>query len=401
MPAGNATGWVIPNLPAIASAYDIYCNCIKAGPAGGPGDFTLSSITNGNARGNNRTVTERDDGFYLMGEFKADLWDIPLRGNFGVRHVKTELEAIGYQAAGGGTAVKVNHEYKDTLPSMNIAANLTRDFIVRFGAAKVMTRPQLGFLSPGGTISTTGTLTINTGNPLLKPFRAKTFDSSFEYYFGKNAFVGLGLFQKNIDTYIQSLRTNVAFRETGLPLSLLPANFSGDEQFQVTAPINTDGGKLKGFELNYQQPFTFLPGLGRNFGTVLNYTKVSSKIEYAVSPTSSERIVDDLLNLSPKSWNATFYYDDGKFSARVSGAKRSSFLTRVPGQNNNDVEGKNESFNVDVSLSYKWNEKLEFTLEGVNLTNEPNDQFISRARNSVVVNNVTGREFLAGLRYKF
>jgi outer membrane receptor protein involved in Fe transport len=56
---------------------------------------------------------------------------------------------------------------------------------------------------------------------------------------------------------------------------------------------------------------------------------------------------------------------------------------------------------VDVSLSYKWNEHLEFTLEGVNLTNEANDQFISRARNSVVVNNVTGREFLAGLRYKF
>jgi TonB-dependent receptor len=401
MPAGNATGWVIPNLRAIAAAYDIYCNCIKAGPAGGPGDFTLSSITNGNARGNNRTVTERDDGFYLMGEFKYDLWDIPVRGNFGVRHVKTELEAIGYQAAGGGTAVKVNHEYKDTLPSFNLAANLTRDFIVRVGAAKVMTRPQLGFLSPGGTISTTGTLTINTGNPLLKPFRAKTFDSSFEYYFGKNAFVGLGLFQKNIDTYIQSLRTNVAFRETGLPLSLLPANFTGEEQFQVTAPINTDGGKLKGFELNYQQPFTFLSGWARNFGTVLNYTKVSSKIEYAVSPTSNERIVDDLLNLSPKSWNATFYYDDGKFSARVSGAKRSSFLTRVPGQNNNDVEGKNETFNVDISLSYKWNERLEFTLEGVNLTNEPNDQFISRARNSVVVNNVTGREFLAGLRYKF
>lgn len=401
MPGGNVTGWVIPNLSAIAAAYDIYCNCIKAGPAGGPGDFTLSSITNGNARGNNRTVFERDTGFYLMGEFKYDLWDIPVRGNFGVRHVKTELEAIGYQAAGGGTAVKVNHDYKDTLPSLNIAANLTQDFIVRFGAAKVMTRPQLGFLSPGGTISTTGTLTINTGNPLLKPFRAKTFDSSFEYYFGKNAFIGLGLFQKNIDTYIQSLRNQMSFRETGLPLSLLPANFTGEEEFAVTAPINTDGGKLKGFEINYQQPFTFLPGWGRNFGTVLNYTKVSSKIEYAISPTSADRIVDDLLNLSPKSWNATFYYDDGKFSARLSGAKRSSFLTRVPGQNNNDVEGKNETFNVDVSLSYKWNERLEFTLEGVNLTNEPNDQFISRARNSVVVNNVTGREFLAGLRYKF
>jgi len=44
---------------------------------------------------------------------------------------------------------------------------------------------------------------------------------------------------------------------------------------------------------------------------------------------------------------------------------------------------------------------LELTLEGVNLTNEANDQFISRARNSAVVYNVTGREYLVGLRYKF
>ena len=31
MPAGNPTGWVMPNLAAIAAAYDIYCNCIKSG----------------------------------------------------------------------------------------------------------------------------------------------------------------------------------------------------------------------------------------------------------------------------------------------------------------------------------------------------------------------------------
>lgn len=401
LPAGTYTTWLIPDLNAIAKAYDIYCNCIKSGPAGGPGDFTLSSITNGNARGNNRAVTEDDQGFYLMGEFKNELAGMPLRGNFGARYVKTELSATGYLATGGGTAVTVDNEYEDVLPSLNVALNVSKDFIARFGAAKVMTRPPLGFLSPGGTIATTGTLTVNTGNPLLKPFRAKTFDTSFEYYFGKNAFLGLGLFQKNISTYIQSLRTNVAFKDTGLPLSLLPSNFTGEEVFQVTAPINTDGGKLKGFEINYQQPFTFLPSWGKDFGTLLNYTHVKSKIEYVVSPTSATRITDDLLNLSPRSWNATLYYDNGKLSARVSASSRAAFVTRVPGQNNNDVEGKNKSLNVDLSLSYKLNDKLEFTLEGVNLTNEENDQFVSRARNSVVVNNVTGREFLAGLRYKF
>ena len=401
LPAGTATSWVIPDLNAIAKAYDIYCNCIKSGPAGGPGDFTLSSITNGNARGNNRSVTEEDKGFYLMGDFTQELAGIPLRGNFGARYVKTGLSSTGYQSTGGGSQVTVDRDYSDVLPSFNVAANVTKDFIVRLAAAKVMTRPQLNNLSPGGTVATTGTPSITSGNPLLKPFRAKTFDTSFEWYFGKNAFMGLGLFQKNIGTYIQSLRTNVPFKDTGLPMSLLPANFNGDEIFQVTAPVNTDGGKLKGFELNYQQPFTFLPAWGRNFGTLLNYTFVKSKIEYLVSPTGNATITDDLLNLSPRSWNATLYYDDGKLSARLSASQRDGFVTRVPGQNNNDVEGKNKSTNVDISFSYKVNDKLDLTLEGVNLTNQENDQFVSRARNSVVVNNVTGREFLVGMRYKF
>ena len=221
--------------------------------------------------------------------------------------------------------------------------------------------------------------------------------------FARNAFFGVGLFQKDISTYIQTLRTNIAYKATGLPLSLLPANFTGDEVFQVNTPVNTNGGKLTGFEINYQQPFTFLPGIGRNFGMLLNYTDVKSKIAYLVSATdpSAATVTDDLINLSPKSWNATFYYDDGKFSARVSTAYRSSFLTRVPGQNNNDVEGKNKSTNVDASISYKVNDQFELTLEGVNLTNQVNDQFISRARNSSVVYNVTGREYMAGVRYKF
>jgi iron complex outermembrane receptor protein len=401
LPAGTPTTWLIPNLNAIAKAYDIYCNCIKSGPAGGPGDFTLSSITNGNARGNNRSVTEKDNGLFLMGEFATDVGPFPVRGNFGARYVQTNLSATGYQATGGGTQVTVENKYSDVLPSFNIAANLTRDLVMRLAAAKVMSRPQLGNLNPGGTIATTGTLTITSGNPLLKPFRAKTFDASFEWYHGKNAFVGLGLFQKNINTYIQTLRANVPYSETGFPLSLLPSNFTGEEVFQVTQPINTSGGKLSGFEVNIQQPFTFLPSWGRNFGTLLNYTYVKSKIEYVISPTSNLSITDDLLNLSPESMNATLYYDDGKLSARLSASKRAGFVTRVPGQNNNDVEGKNGSLNVDVSVTYKVNDKLELTLEGVNLTNEPNDQFVSRARNSMVVNNVTGREYLLGLRYKF
>jgi iron complex outermembrane receptor protein len=401
LPAGTPTAWVIPDLKAIVAAYDIYCNCLKSGPAGGPGDFTLSSTTNGNARGNNRAVTETDQGGYLMAEFSQNPFGIRVDGNIGVRYVKTEQVATGYQAAGGGTEVTTVNSYSDTLPSLNLSARVTPEFMVRFAAAKAMARPQLGNLNPGGSISTTGTLSVTSGNPFLKPFRAKTFDLSFEYYQGRSAFVGVGLFQKNIDSYIQSLRNNIPYNQTGLPLSLLPANFTGDEVFQVTTPINTPGGKLTGYEINVQQPLSFLPGIGKHLGVLLNYTQVKSKITYLVSPTSSSVIVDDLLNMSPESVNATLYYDDGTFSARVSASKRSGFLTRVPGQNNNDVEGKNGSTNVDMSISYKVNKNLDITLEGVNLTNEANDQFISRARNSSVVYHVTGREYLLGARYKF
>ena len=100
-------------------------------------------------------------------------------------------------------------------------------------------------------------------------------------------------------------------------------------------------------------------------------------------------------------WSAKSSFDDGTFSARVSGSQRERFLTRVPGQNNNDVEGKNKTFNVDAQLSYKVTANLDFTLEGVNLTNQANDQYISSTRNSAVVNNITGREYVVGIRYKF
>jgi len=120
----------------------------------------------------------------------------------------------------------------------------------------------------------------------------------------------------------------------------------------VTTPVNTEGGKLSGFEINVQQPFSFLPGVWKNLGVLLNYTQVKSNIDYLVSPTSNAVITDDLVNLSPKSANATLYYDDNTFSARISASRRSGFVTRVPGQNNNNVEGKNSSTNVDISMKH-------------------------------------------------
>jgi len=401
LPAGTLTSWNIPNIAAIAQAYNIYCNCLQSGPLGGPGDFTMSSTTNGNARGKNADVQETDQSAYLMADFETTLGDLPLRGNIGVRYVTTNMVTNGYTSVGGGTLVSISNNYTDILPALNLAANVSKDVVVRVAAASVMARPQLSNLNPGGSMTTSGNLSISTGNPTLAPFRAKTLDTSLEWYYDRNAFVGLGLFGKDISTYIQTLKTTVPYSTTGLPMSLLPANFTGSEVFEVSTPINTAGGILKGLELNIQQPLTFLPGVGKNFGVLYNYTAVSSQIAYALNTTGTQTIVDNLLNLSPMSQNVTLYYDDGTLSGRLSASYRSDYLTKVPGSNNNDVEGKNATTNLDLSVSYKFDKHLEGTLEATNLLNTPNDQFVSRARNSSVVYNVTGRELMVGLRYKF
>jgi TonB-dependent receptor len=397
------TSWVIPDLGKLAALFDIYCNCNTGVPGG---DFTLSSITNGNARTNNFAIREEDTGGYLQLDFDLDLADRPLRGNVGVRFANTAIQATGYTSVGGGTQVVQDHDYDDWLPSLNMAWDATDDLVLRFGAAKTMARPQLAALNPGSGISfnaTGGTSTANVGNPYLEPFRASTYDLAAEWYFADQALLSLALFYKDIDTYIQQYRQSMPYADTGLPLEWLPPGFDPQNEVDFRQWINTPGGPLKGFEVNYQQPFTFLPGFWKDFGTLLNYTRVSSEITYGNPDVlgSDATFVNDLVNLSPNAYNATVYYDNGIFSARVSASYRDAYLQRVPGQNGNDVEGKRDTRSVDAMLSYKATDNLSISLEGINLTDTFNQQYVDSYRDSTSVYHHTGREYYLGLRYRF
>ncbi|MEY2776368.1 MAG: hypothetical protein RLY30_466 [Pseudomonadota bacterium] len=396
MPAGSATSWVVPDFEKFMKAMNAECNCLQSGAAGGAGDFTLSAA---NITASNYSVNESDSGAYLMGEFKGSWFGFPTRGNVGVRRVTTEISTTGIVS---GKPVTVSHEYSDTLPAFNIAADLSTDLVMRFATAKVMARPGLGAMYPGGSVSVSGGAnTVSTGNPFLDPYRAKTMDVSLEYYHGKGAYVGLGVFRKRLDSWIQRLRQTMPYSETGLPLSLLPTNFNGTEEFQVTTFVNGEGGTLKGFEFNVQQPFTMLPGALRNTGVLFNYTHASSKIKYLTSPTNPTPIEAEMTGLSPKSMNLTLYYDDGKASARMSATKRDAFLTAVPGAQLNDVEGKRGSLAVDFASSYKLSDTTEVSFDGINLRNTPDHKYGGSTRLDTRTYAVTGRTFMIGVRHKF
>lgn len=407
------TSWLIPNLGAIASLFNIYCNC-NTGVAGG--DFSLTSITNGNARGGNRFIEEQDFAYYVQADFNTMLGDMPVRGNIGVRQVHTKLYAEGYSSTGGGTLVSGVNEYDDTLPSLNIAIEPMEDVIVRFGAAKVMARPQINnsasganYLVPTTSLNATGpNFTATIGNVNLEPFRATTYDFGVEWYFGEESLLSFAYFYKDIDTYIQVVRQDLEYQQlTALNPSAFAPGFctgacSPTTIFQLTAAQNTDGGPLKGFEVSFQQPFRFLPGFLGNTGIQLNYTKVESEIDYCNDATCSTFVTNDLINLSPTAYNGTLYYEDDRFSARVSAAFREEYLTNVPGRNNNFTEGKMETMSIDAAATFNLTDEVTLTFEGINLTDEPNHQWVGDdTRQSTSVYHHTGRQFYFGARYRF
>jgi iron complex outermembrane receptor protein len=294
LPAGTPTSWIAPDLKKLESVYGYNCNCLS-----NYGDFRLSVL---NQLGAWREITEKDNAFYLQADFDQDIFNIPVRGNFGVRYVKTEQEALGHYNKGAvttpvtlpnGTVISesvpvdatqtTSRDYTNTLPSLNISAQPLENFYIRFSAAKTMTRPQLQNLTPGYTAVSQSAQTLTRGNPELNPMLSNNLDLSFEWYPDKETLLSAGFFQKDIKSYIQTSAIVMPWSETELPDTLLSNGNTPDTPFTVTTQINTPGGKLKGYELSVQRPFTFLPAPFDKFGGILNYTHVKSDIQYVIA----------------------------------------------------------------------------------------------------------------------
>jgi TonB-dependent receptor len=376
-PSGIDRTFVVPDIDAIAARVGLYT-----------GNFPLV-VQNGAVN----DVVEDDFAGFLQGSLDTTLGSWGLRAVAGVRYVRTEVSATGILS---GNAVTVDNTYTDWLPSLSVVLEPTDKLLLRANVARQMARPTLASLTPGGTFNAFSQ-TLSFGNPMLDPFRANSVDFGVEWYFAPEALLSVAVFYKDIETFVTRETASVPFSELGLPESLLSGSPSGpDDIFTVQRNINGEGGDLKGIEIQYQQPFTFLPGVLKNFGFLGNLTLLDSEVNYG---SLAAPLRDQLTGLSKTGFNTTLYYEDSKFSARISGAYRSDFLTRVPGQNGNDVEGTRSTFNVDAAMSYAINDKIRVTLEGINLTDTIRPQFVDSVGDRPVTFNHTGRTVLAGVRF--
>jgi TonB-dependent receptor len=210
-----------------------------------------------------------------------------------------------------------------------------------------------------------------------------------------------------------------------VPAGLNPAvvgNFTSHNG--VTAPVvlsypanSPDTGKVKGFEVAYQQSFDFLPGWLGGFGVNANYTYVSSSgvRQTTLSATDPDvaagrtTTVDTsklpLQGLSKNSFNITPFYQKGMFEARLAYNWRSEFLLTprdviVPFQP--ILQEAYGSLDGSVFLSFTSHVKLG--LQVANITNS-----VTKTR-AVIAEDLTtaprgfyadDRRYSMGLRWNF
>jgi TonB-dependent receptor len=394
VPAGATTTWATPSVGLAESALGIYSNS------------NLFALSTKGDLGDNVDVRERDYGGYLQMNFNSQLLARDFRGNLGVRIVDTNQWSQGYSST--LLPITANRSYDNVLPALNLVWALRDDFLTRFAYSKDMSRPNLTDVAASTSVTVSGTqFNVKSGNPNILPFLANAYDLSFEWYPAAGTLLSVAPFRKDVLRFTSTQTVNTVFHGNpfGVPDSLAIAACGStpgcgpNATWAFSVPVNSPGGTVNGVEFNYQQPFRFMPGLLRNTGMLLNYTYVESKVRYQTSPTTY--VTNQLTLLSKDTAGAVLYYEDPKWSIRVSGAYRSRYLTMVPGQETGtSADGYDSTFNLDASVQYNVTSHFRVSVEGVNLTDQYENEFNDTTRNMVYYYHHTGRQILLGVRYQ-
>lgn len=398
---GDGRVWLVPDREALVRDFDIL---------GNEGEWELVP-----RQADIFAVTEDTVSAFAQLVFNTQLGEVPFSGDIGFRYYSTDQSSTGwFDTDNDGTdeQVWVDHSYDDILPSMNLRFEPMEDVVFRLGVSDGIARAGLTDIRADQSVSVSGSLrSVNGGNPLLEPTKATSYDAGIELYFSDTAAMSMTVFRKDIDSHVQTLRDERTPIELGIPVAEVEAQCEAGQEgygpncnetllWNRSVPLNGPGGDLQGFEWQYQTTFGFLGETGENFGFIGNYTYVKSQLAY-LNTDGEVDIIADLLNLSDTTSSATFYFENNRFSARITLVERDDYLTNARGRNSNFQEGTYGTSNVDFSASYTVNDNLKLSLEALNLTEEVDDQWVDRNDRRLSYYHETGIQYYVGAQYKF
>jgi iron complex outermembrane recepter protein len=321
----------------------------------------------------------------LDGSIDSKSWS----GNVGVRFVRRKMDSTGNLIAANGTVTPttVSRSNSETLPSAVFRLDLSNEWVTRFGAAKVVAFPNTVDLNNGVTLSNNALFvngvqtqpgTGNGGAPNLEPFRANQFDISLEHYFGKQALASLGLFTKDISSFIVQRQS----AET----------YSG-VNYLINRKVNGAGAKVNGAEVLVQLPFYFLPEPFNSFGMMGTYSYINSKTP--IVDASGRQLA--FPGLSKNNVNLVTYYERGPFSARLAYNWRDAYLVSLSAAATGIY---NDTYkDMSATLRYDIKSNISINLEVNNLLNSQQRTY-DLSSEGLRTNNVFGRIFKLSLNFK-
>lgn len=345
-------------------------------------------------------VTRDTKAAYLKANYGFDLGAVNFYGNFGMRYAHTDQVATGGIDTGNNSfeSFTFTQKYDNWLPSMNLIGDFGNGYFARFGAAKVLSRPNLTSVAPqidANIVQQTGF----GGNPTLRPERVTQFDLSLEKYYGKSNLISLAFFYKDFSERIEAgilpFCISLPPGEVGDPGDSCDDSDPSNQQIEVllNTQVNEGATKVKGFEAGWQQSLDFLPGPLSGLGLIANYTFVDSG-EGSIS--GSGRSLPPQ-KLSRHSYNLIGYYEKYGFSARVAYNWRSKFFDSQTGFQEGEIkEGYGQ---LDASMGYDFTKKLSIQLEAINILNAPERSY-QEIRERVTSYAVNDRRFLIGVRWR-
>nr|WP_310474162.1 TonB-dependent receptor [Sandarakinorhabdus sp.] len=399
-----------------------------------------------------RRINEETWAPYLQTTHKFDLGDMRANLRLGIRYEKTRIDSSALVPIPTGVVwvadnemnlvqgaqqdfTTLRGEYNNWLPAFDFDLAPIDSVRLRASYSHTITRPDYTSMQGGITVAQplrpNGGSTASSGSPGLLPYKSKNIDLSAEWYYGRDSYVSVGFFHKNVSNFIANTTTQgplfdlpnpaqgaavqaartalggtpgfaailawlavnrpaVVQLTNGVPSGVIGQTADPDVVFTSTVPGNSDQlAKLHGFEFAVQHSFW-----DTGLGVILNYTIVNSDTQFdnTLRYTATQFAVNGVSD----SANAVLFYDKNGIQARVAYNWRDGFLAGY-GFDPSYVDPYGQ---FDVSASWEFKKDLTVFVEGINITNADrrghmrNDQTVTFAAPGYA-------RYTAGVRYSF
>jgi len=366
-------------------------------------------------------VEERVSAGYIMSEINIGRFLMFMPG---VRYEHTEANMAGRKGVIPWEFQEINvlepmisdttatNTYGRWFPMLHLRVRPTGWFDVRLAYTKTLSRPRLDWMLPKKSVHSQKNV-VNFGSPDLKPQISANYDIFLSFYSNTLGLLTWGGFYKEIDDLI--------FRRTGhYILDAEKEGFSPELQGFVVnrSENNLNLTKVKGWEIEWQTNFHWLPRPFDGIVLNLNYTHIWSETTFPRSfvkkvkkpgvPFPITTVIDtfrigDMPNQADDIANVAIGYDKGPFSARFSMLYQGRTLRSIG--ESPELDGFTaDLLRMDLSVNYKLTRQIGLFLNFNNITNEPDEAF--QMATAFPERYPTSREFYSwttnfGIGYRF